>query len=181
MRLTEIPTAAETPADSCIHFFDAARYLHLPQGTIRNRVWISACDTCPRARQAKPLIDVECGASHDFSFFNLIELHVLGAFRRGIACSCQRFAVRSSSEARARSPRPLIDENMETDGLEHFVRLGQLINVSENGNRDGSALQAHLKRIDRDADGVPIRLFPFTRARSGSGKRAGHRARHESW
>ena len=66
------------------------------------------------------------------------------------------------------SPRPLIDEDMETDGTNIFVnKLGSLINVSEHGQLAMKALlHAHLKRIDRDARGVAIRLFPFTRPRS---------------
>jgi len=63
--------------------FDAARYLRLPEQTIRN--WAYGYRYVTRSasrRQTPPLIEVEAGAQHDFSFFNLIELHVLSALRR---------------------------------------------------------------------------------------------------
>src|SRR6266536_2758125 len=63
--------------------FDAARYLHLPEGTIRNWAYGYPYPTRTAGqKRTPPLIDVESGAAHDFSFLNLIELHVLGVFRR---------------------------------------------------------------------------------------------------
>jgi uncharacterized protein (DUF433 family) len=158
--------------------FDAARYLHLPAGTIRN--WAYGYPYPTRAggrRFTKPLIEAESGASHDFSFLNLIELHVLAAFRREHRVQMPK--IRAAIEFLKQeldSPRPLIDEDMETDGTSIFVKkLGTLINASQHGQFAMEALlHAYLKRIDRDAHGVPIRLFPFTRVRSeASGPVAG--------
>ena len=63
------------------------------------------------------------------------------------------------------SSRPLINEEMVTDGSDIFVsKLGSLINASKHGQLAmKTLLQAYLKRVDRDAHGVAIRLFPFTR------------------
>ena len=109
------------------------------------------------------------GSDHDFSFFNLVELHVLAALRREhhVQMPNIRRAV-DYVKKRLGSPRPLINEHMETDGTDIFVtKLGSLINVSQNGQLAMKALlQEYLKRIDRDAHGVAIRLFPFTRKRS---------------
>jgi uncharacterized protein (DUF433 family) len=147
--------------------FDAARYLHVPARTIQN--WASgypyATKTGARRRTA-PLIDAESGSAHDFSFFNLVELHVLAALRR--EHHVQMPNIRRAVEyvkKRLGSPRPLINEEMETDGTDIFVtKLGSLINVSQNGQLAMKALlQEYLKRIDRDTHGVAIRLFPFTR------------------
>ena len=57
---------------------------------------------------------------------------------------------------------------MQTDGYSIFVeKVGSLINVSEHGQLAMKALlKEHLKRIDRDDHGVPVRLFPFTWSRS---------------
>lgn len=153
--------------------FDAARYLHLPEATVRNWAYGYPYPTRRHGpRHALPLIEVESGAAHDFSFLNLIELHVLAAFRR--EHRLQMPTIRRAIEFLKKqldSPRPLIDENMETDGLNIFVtKLGQLINVSQHGQFAMKALlDAHLKRIDRDPKGVPIRLFPFTQARRADG------------
>jgi uncharacterized protein (DUF433 family) len=95
-----------------------------------------------------------------------VELHVLAALRR--EHHVQMPNIRRAVEyvkRRLGSPRPLINEEMETDGTDIFVtKLGSLINVSQNGQLAMKALlQEYLKRIDRDAHGVAIRLFPFTR------------------
>jgi uncharacterized protein (DUF433 family) len=61
--------------------------------------------------------------------------------------------------------RPLADAQFETNGLELFTeRLGQLVNVSSHGQLAiPQILGAYLKRVERDARGIPIKLFPFTR------------------
>src|SRR5579884_1097275 len=62
---------------------DAARYLRLPERTIRNWAYGYMYPTRAGAhRKTKPLIEAEASANHDFSFFNLIELYVLSALRR---------------------------------------------------------------------------------------------------
>ena len=67
--------------------------------------------------------------------------------------------------------RPLVQAAFETDGVSLFVeRLGQLINASKEGQTAmREILQAHLKRIERDEKGLPIKLFLFTR-RDGTGQ-----------
>ena len=54
---------------------------------------------------------------------------------------------------------------METNGKHLFVRkFGSLINASTQGQGAMEAiLDAHLKRIERDEQGLAVRLFPFTR------------------
>src|SRR5205823_4042892 len=146
---------------------DAARYLHIPERTLQNWAYgyPYATKTAGR-RRTPPLIEAESGAAHDFSFFNLVELHVLAALRREhhVQMSNIRRAV-DYVKRRLGSPRPLINEEMETDGTDIFVtKLGSLINASQNGQLAMKALlQEHLQRIDRDAHGVATRLFPFTR------------------
>ena len=63
--------------------FDAARYLRLPEQTIRNWAYGYVYSTQRGgSRQTRPLIEAEANARHDFSFLNLIELYVLSALRR---------------------------------------------------------------------------------------------------
>ena len=54
---------------------------------------------------------------------------------------------------------------MLTDGVSVFVeRTGALINATRSGQLAMRKLmEAHLRRIDPDVDGLAIRLFPFVR------------------
>jgi uncharacterized protein (DUF433 family) len=61
--------------------------------------------------------------------------------------------------------RPLIDQSFQTDGLDLFVeRYGDLINASREGQQAMKEIvSVYLQRIERDAKGLPIKLYPFTR------------------
>jgi len=146
----------------------ASHYLRIPQNTIRNWAFGYAYLTRTGRRMfTKPLIDVADRGGSLFSFENLIELHVLGALRREHKLEMRK--IRRAIEylqQKLGSPRPLLEKEMETDGTDVFVtELGNLINASQAGQLAMKVLlQAHLKRIERDARGLPIRLFPFTRS-----------------
>ncbi|MDE3156862.1 MAG: DUF433 domain-containing protein [Acidobacteriota bacterium] len=155
---------------------DAARYLHIPERTIRNWAYGYPYATKTHGRrQTPPLIEPESGAAHDFSFFNLVELHVLAALRREhrVHMASIRAAI-DYLKRRLGSPRPLINEEMATDGTDLFVsKLGSLINVSQNGQLAMKALlKEYLKRVERDVRGIPVRLFPFTRPQTTTGDAA---------
>jgi uncharacterized protein (DUF433 family) len=149
--------------------FDAAHYLRMPENTIRN--WAFGYMVPTRAggqRQTKPLIQVADRAGHAFSFFNLVELHVLRALRREYRV--EMIKIRRAIEflqERLNCERPLITEEMETDGTNIFVtKVGKLINVSAEGQLAmKELLHAYLRRIDRDEHGIALRLFPFTSGR----------------
>lgn len=149
----------------------AAHYLRIPENTIRNWAFGYAYGTRSGRRMwTKPLVEVADAAKHLFSFENLIELHVLSALRREHKVEMRK--IRRAIEylqRELRSPRPLLQKVMETDGTDVFVtELGSLINASQDGQLAMKVLlQAYLKRIDRDARGLPIRLFPFTRPSAG--------------
>ncbi len=63
------------------------------------------------------------------------------------------------------SKRPLIEQEMETDGLDLFVReFGQIISASDQGQLSiKEILKVYLARIERNKQGLPIRLYPFSR------------------
>jgi uncharacterized protein (DUF433 family) len=150
--------------------FTVAHYLRLPENTIRNWAFGYAYPT-PSGRRiwTRPLVDLVDPKRQLFSFENLIELHVLRALRREHKVELRK--IRRAIEylqKKLNSPRPLLEKEMETDGTDIFVTdLGSLINVSKDGQLAMKVLlQAHLKRIERDARGFPIRLFPFTRPTS---------------
>ena len=156
--------AREIPAYT---IFDAARYLRLPERTIENWAFGYSYGTKTAGlRRASPLIDVDSAEGRDFSFFNLVELHVLAALRRDYRLQMPK--IRRAIDylkKKLDAPRPLITHEMETDGTDIFVtKLGSLINVSQSGQLAmRSVLHEHLRRIDRDSHGLALRLFPFTR------------------
>jgi uncharacterized protein (DUF433 family) len=61
--------------------------------------------------------------------------------------------------------RPLIEEQFHTDGVNLFVEeYSRLINVSEAGQvAMRTVLTGCLKRIERDPQGLVVRLFPYLR------------------
>jgi uncharacterized protein (DUF433 family) len=60
---------------------------------------------------------------------------------------------------------PLIEQQFVTDGVDLFVdRIRDLVNVSQEGQLAmREVLRLHLRRIERDPVGLPVRLYPFTR------------------
>jgi uncharacterized protein (DUF433 family) len=65
------------------------------------------------------------------------------------------------------SKHPLAEQRFETDGIDLFIdKFGQLINVTQSGQIAlRELLEAHLHRVEHDAAGTAIRLYPFTRKR----------------
>lgn len=142
---------------------EAAHYLVLSPSTVRS--WSVG------GGGYQQLIEPAARSPALLSFLNLAELHILAAVRRRhlVAMRKVRGAIQYL-ERRARNSRdrahPLLSRHMETDGLDLFVReCGQLVNISEEGQLAmREVLDQALRRIDRDPKGVPIRLYPFTRA-----------------
>lgn len=140
--------------------WEAARYIRLPLRTVQN--WAFGFGSYG----GKPLIHIADQERHLLSFWNVAELHVLGALRRYHQISPQKLrrAIRYLEEA-FHSPHPLRTERMLTDGVSVFIeKTGVLINASKSGQLAmRQLLEAHLQRIDQDLDGLAIRLFPFVR------------------
>jgi uncharacterized protein (DUF433 family) len=100
------------------------------------------------------------------SFINLVEAHVLDAIRREhhVPFPNVRSAV-SYVQRQFHSKHPLAEQKFETDGVNLFVsRFEKLLSVSEQGQLAmRELLKAYLRRIEHDAAGLAVRLFPFTR------------------
>jgi len=137
---------------------EASHFLNVPSATIR--WWSVGRDSYEgliKPAGLDPLL---------LSFLNLVELHVVAAIRRDHKLPLPK--VRAAIEYLAEQygdEHPLISKNLQTDGLDLFVEhLGHLVNISRKGQMAMRAmLSAALKRIDRDAAGIPIKLYPFTR------------------
>lgn len=143
---------------------EAAHYLNLPVSTLRAWCFGQGGVRTPRFQ---PVIKLDTPERRALSFLNLVEAHVLAALRRQhhVPLPTIRRALAYVGKA-LRSPRPLADLEFETDGVDLFVtRLGALVNVSQHGQTEmAEIIRAHLKRIERDARGVPVRLSLFTRS-----------------
>jgi uncharacterized protein (DUF433 family) len=151
---------------------EVAHYLQIPASTLRSWVKGRCYPTEAGPGFFEPLIalpDYATEGPPGLSFMNVIEAHVLDALRREhrIAMHKVREAL-TYVEERFPSKHPLADQKFETDGIDLFVdRYGQLINLSQQGQLAmRSILRGYLSRIERDATGVPIKLYLFTRTRS---------------
>ena len=141
---------------------EAAHYLTVPTATIR--YWSVGRDSY------EPLISVPAHSPTLLSFLNLAELHVIAAIRRKHEVKMQslRTAIQylvEHAEQSTDTRYPLISREMETNGLSLFIeQYGQLINISQAGQTSmREIVSAAMSRIHRDLDGIPIKLYPFTR------------------
>ncbi|MSO30331.1 MAG: DUF433 domain-containing protein [Acidobacteria bacterium] len=144
---------------------EAAHYLRIPENTIRSWTRGREYPTSRGHRRASAVVP-PADVARGLSFINLVELHVLGAIRRQHQVDMKN--VRAAIEFlkdHFGSEHPLIDHEMNTDGKHLFVKkYGSLINASRQGQGAmEELLDAHLKRIDRNEEGLAVRLFPFTR------------------
>ena len=145
---------------------EAAHYLLVPRATLRSWVVGMSYGSDPNRKFFKPVIQPAAASPVALSFINLIEAHVLSAIRRKhrVDMPAVRRAI-AYLKKEFGSPHPLADHKFETNGVDLFVeRFGQLMSVSQGGQLAvRELLQAHLRRIDRDDKGFPVRLYPFTR------------------
>jgi len=145
---------------------EAAHYLRMPEGTLRSWVLGRWYPVAGQAKRSRPLIQLDDPKKHYLSFINLVEAHVLAAIRRRHGVKLPK--VRSALDYVKRQfqmERPLIAQAFQTDGLDLFVEhYGDLINASREGQQAmKEIISVYLKRIERDAKGLPIKLYPFTR------------------
>src|SRR5579864_1308853 len=145
---------------------EAAHYLRMPQQTLRSWVAGRMYPVAGQSKRSRPLIHLDDPERRYLSFINLVEAHVLAAIRRRHDVKLPK--VRKALDyvqRQFRIERPLIDQAFQTDGLDLFVeRYGELINASREGQRAmKEIIGVYLKRIERDAKGFPIKLYPFTR------------------
>lgn len=141
----------------------------VPQATVRSWVMGRPYPTKKGRRYFNPVVEIPAGASRTLSFINLVEVHVLDAIRREHRVPLDKIRIAMDYlRKHFGSEHPLAEERFATDGVDLFVhKYGELINVSRDGQLAiKSLLEAYLRRIDRDPQGVARRLYPFTRKRS---------------
>jgi uncharacterized protein (DUF433 family) len=155
---------------------EAARLIRVPQATVRSWVLGRRYPTVgDRRKLFAPVILIADSTGRSLSFRNLVELHVLSAIRRhhGVRLGAARKAVEYLQRV-YQSNHPLADIEMQTDGKNLFAgRYGELVDASAQGQMTmEECLGVYLDRIERDAQGAAIRLYPFTTSGEESGRRS---------
>lgn len=146
---------------------EAARYLKLPQATLRAWAVGRHYPVAEGQNRFKALIKPAGARPPLLSFFNLIEAHVLRALRTEHGVSIK--ALRNSilyAERSLKIDRLLLREDLRTHGgkvlLDHY---GQLIELSASGQiAIRKALEDHLARVEWDKWKFPVRLYPYPTA-----------------
>ena len=142
---------------------EASRYIRIPPRTLHD--WVSG-KSDPGGRRPRPLVSIADPLQHLLSFENMLELHVLAGLRHahGVRMRVIRNAL-DYLQTTLGVARPLIDEQMHTDGKTILVRrLDQLIDAGHDGQTSMlELLDVHLDRIERNPSGIATRLFLFTR------------------
>jgi uncharacterized protein (DUF433 family) len=172
----QIPEPGEDPRElPAYSLTEAARYLRMPEATLRSWVVGRSYPTTAGQRFFRPVIRLPKIALPVLSFVNMVEAHVLEAIRRqeNIALRKVRGAV-AFLERHYNSRHPLVEHQFETDGLDLFIqKAGLLINLTQAGQLAiREVVSSYLRRVERDVKGLPIRLYPFTRKREPEEPRA---------
>src|SRR5579864_8011154 len=165
-KTTESRYAVDTRLLPAYSMAETSHYFRMPEGTLRSWVVGRWYPVAGQAKRSRPLIHLDDPRRQYLSFINIVEAHVLAAIRRrhGVKLPKVRNAL-DYVRRQFRVEHPLINQAFQTDGLDLFVeRYGELINASREGQRAmKEIIGVYLKRIEWDAKGLPIKLYPFTR------------------
>jgi len=144
----------------------AAQYVGISPSTLR--AWVQGRSYRIRggeSRYSQPLIARPASDDPRLSFHNLVEAHVLRSLRtrHQVPMSAVRAALDYAENAFAIKRLLLRDELRAAAGTVFLERLDELIDLGRSGQLAiKHLLQEHLRRIERDIDGLPHRLFPVT-------------------
>ncbi len=157
-RQNSVESGKDTRLLPAYSFAEAAKYLRLPVPTLRS--WSVGLG------KTAPVFSMDDPSRQFLSFMNLVEAHILAGIRRkhGVGLPQVRRAL-DYVQQKCGLDRPLIDQSFQTDGRFLFIQqLEQLINASRGGQMAMPDLLPQLDRIERDPKGLPLKLYPFTRA-----------------
>src|ERR1035441_10271208 len=146
---------------------DVARYLHIPLSTMaawcRGQHW--TVGRTGKKRHFEPLIKPANPDKGLLSFYNLAEAHVLRATQdKKVPLQNVRRALDYIRAAIPTSAHPLLSHEFMTYGKSVFIEhLGSTINATRYGQTAMRVLlDEYLERIDRDAFGMPIQVYPMS-------------------
>ncbi len=153
---------------------EAARYLRLAPGTLRSWVVGRPYPAGGGTRTFTPLIRPAQKHPLVLSFWDLVEAHVLHALRteHGVPVDQLRRALKYA-ETELDIERLLLRQDLLTHaGSVLIERYGKLIDLSASGQLAmRKMLERQLRRVEWDADRMPLRLFPFVASLDGTDER----------
>ncbi len=143
---------------------ETAKYTGVLKATLRTWVLGRPYPTEDGEKFSPPIIVLPDEGQLMLSFINLVECHVLAAIRRQHHVPLPK--VRSALDFindHFQVKHPLAHHEFRTDGIDLFIeKYGQLINVTRSGQLAmRQTLEAYLKRIEHDQQGVALRLYPL--------------------
>jgi uncharacterized protein (DUF433 family) len=154
---------------------EAAQYLRLRKDRLRHWVcgWFS--ETKADKRFFGPLIELSHHNSFELrpgpkttllSFTNLVEAHVLIAVFKATNFSRKQLSTELDFIKRHFSTTPHLYARIEfqIEGIALlFERLGEKLAASDREQEARQILESYFDRIVRDRDGLPLKLYPFTK------------------
>jgi uncharacterized protein (DUF433 family) len=145
---------------------EAARYAGVPLATLRR--WVG------ERKDSPGVIELPQGSEGPLSFYNLVEVFVLGALRRQHDIPLQQLRKDMEELKRLRPDvsHPLADLDLSTVGRDVFINSSSyLTNVSRGGQLAiVDLLQPFVERVEKSPSGA-VRLFPVTRPEPGKSPR----------
>lgn len=138
--------------------------MRLPPATLRSWTLGRPYPIATGTGHFRPLIRPATTRPTYLSFWNLVEAHVLRAFRTQHRVSLKdlRTALEYSEKTLGIERLLLRRELCTTAGQVFLDRYGELINLSMSGQMAmRHVLNEHLKRVDWDERQFPVRLHPF--------------------
>ncbi|HET9226130.1 MAG TPA: DUF433 domain-containing protein [Thermoanaerobaculia bacterium] len=143
---------------------EAAHYLHMPVATLRSWVEGRHFRSGGERHFSSGVIRRPDPDDPRLSFTNLVEAHVLRALRteHGVPMQHVRKAL-EFAESRCGIERLLISDQLRAAPGEMFLKeYGRLLSLSRSGQLAMERiLGIFLRRLSRDLDGIPVRLYPF--------------------
>ena len=166
-RTTATPDRRSVPAYPVA---EAARYLRVPVGTIRD--WVEGSPRSAGREARRPALVRPAGRNPIvLSFWNLVECHVLRALRtvHDVPMSAVRQAI-EYAEKREKIDNLLRHKELRAGAGRLFLeRVGQLVDLSNSGQLAmREVFEKHLDRVRWDRHQFPIRLHPFVSADGSS-------------
>jgi DNA-binding transcriptional MerR regulator len=135
---------------------EAARYLHVPESTVRAWFHGTVYGSAPHIKQFRPILVPS--DSELLSFYDIASAHILSAFKRaGVSPADLRVIVNSLKSEFPNSPYPLLGKEFHRFGNDVVLKVaGQILNLNR-GRQLGikKVMQKFLSRIDVDANRMP--------------------------
>ena len=142
-------------------FAETARYLRLPDSTIRS--WFSGMTygSKPHVRKFVPIL--KPSSPHLLSFYDIASAHVLMALRsKGVTADNIRAVVESLENEYPDASHPLLGRDFYLFGKQVVIRqLGQIMNLSKYRQLGlKKVMEQFLSRVEMDSDKMPVRFSP---------------------